>query len=99
MPQPLDSPQPESAGMTPEQWNRVARVYESALEREPPLRAAFLADACAGDDALRSEVDSLLAHEGTPLVVDHAMLTVAAAVLEPDSMLEPNTHLGQYRIE
>src|SRR5262249_16991760 len=46
--------------MTPERWRRIERLYHAALERDTDERAAFLADACAGDEALRGEVESLL---------------------------------------
>ena len=49
--------------MTPERWQQVQRLYQAALEREPSRRAAFLKEACAGDEALRREVESLLAYQ------------------------------------
>ena len=49
--------------MKPERWQQIERLYHSALEREAGQRVAFLAEACAGDDALRGEVESLLAHD------------------------------------
>ena len=49
--------------MTPEQWLEVERLYYAALERDADARAAFLTDACAGDDALRQEVESLFAYQ------------------------------------
>ena len=49
---------------TPERWARVERLYHEALARGAHEREAFLADACAGDDALRREIESLLAHDG-----------------------------------
>ncbi|HEU4723065.1 MAG TPA: protein kinase [Gemmatimonadaceae bacterium] len=47
--------------MTPERWRAVDAILQAALEREPARRDAFVADACAGDESLRREVDSLLA--------------------------------------
>ncbi|MGH9938715.1 MAG: protein kinase domain-containing protein, partial [Blastocatellia bacterium] len=47
--------------MTPEHWKQIARLFDEALELEPDRRADFLAEACAGDDALRREVETLLA--------------------------------------
>src|SRR5262245_20010358 len=99
MPPSIDSWQLEGPAMTPERWKRVAHLYESALERDPLVRAAFVAQACSGDDLLRREVESLLAHEGTPLVVDQEMMAVAVPLLVSDGMLEPNTQLGPYRLE
>ena len=49
---------------TPERWARTERLYHEALACAANERASFLADACAGDDALRREVESLLAHDG-----------------------------------
>ena len=43
-----------------ERWHDVARLYNAALEHDGDDRAAFLEEACAGDDALRKEVESLL---------------------------------------
>jgi eukaryotic-like serine/threonine-protein kinase len=46
-----------------DRWQQIEQLYHSALEREGNQRAAFLKEACAGDDALRQEVESLLAQE------------------------------------
>jgi eukaryotic-like serine/threonine-protein kinase len=51
--------------MTLERWSDVARLYHAAASRDAAERAAFLADACAGDDALRHEIESLLAQESS----------------------------------
>ena len=45
-------------------WNRAERLYHEALERKESDRKAFLESACVGDEALRSEVESLLGHDG-----------------------------------
>jgi serine/threonine protein kinase len=47
--------------MTPERWQQVKRVLENVLETAPSERAVFLEQACDGDQALRQEVESLLA--------------------------------------
>jgi eukaryotic-like serine/threonine-protein kinase len=49
--------------MKPERWEQLARLHRAALEREESQRAAFLQEACAGDEELRREVESLLAPE------------------------------------
>jgi very-short-patch-repair endonuclease len=46
--------------MTPERWRQVEQIYHSALEREESQRSSFLKE--AGDEVLRLEVESLLAH-------------------------------------
>src|SRR5207248_10534278 len=47
--------------MTPERWQQLKQIFQSALERNPAERSAFLNQACADDPALRSEVESLIA--------------------------------------
>ncbi len=49
--------------MTPERWAQIERLYQAAVEREPESRAAFLDEACMGDEELRREVASLLAYD------------------------------------
>src|SRR5262245_33884573 len=85
--------------MNPDRWRQVADVYESAMEREPAARAAFLADACREDSDLRREVESLLAQEHTAVVVDQDMLAVATAVLGSQWRLQPGSAIGPYRVD
>ncbi|HVF51141.1 MAG TPA: serine/threonine-protein kinase, partial [Pyrinomonadaceae bacterium] len=47
--------------MTPERWKLVEGVFQSALDKLPEERAAFLEEACAGDALLRVQVEALLA--------------------------------------
>ena len=47
--------------MTPERWRQITELFHAALERDARDRAAFLADACAGDEGVRREVESMLA--------------------------------------
>jgi len=47
--------------MRPERWQQVSQLFQSALEREPHERTFYLQDACGADDALRRQVESLLA--------------------------------------
>src|SRR3984893_4995476 len=46
--------------MTPERWQQVKAPLLVALELTPPSRAAYLDQACAGDQPLRDELDRLL---------------------------------------
>ena len=49
--------------MEPERWKLADRLLYEALERPPAERAEFVRLACAGDNALEREVQSLLAWE------------------------------------
>jgi serine/threonine protein kinase len=83
--------------MTLERWSEVARLYHDAASRDAAERAAFLADACAGDDALRHEVESLLAQEPSAEgflsapVVAGGMLDIGPSFI--------GRQLGPYRID
>jgi serine/threonine protein kinase len=62
-----------------ERWKQIERLYHAALERETATRAAFLAEACAGDEELRREVVSLIAYDGHPAsLIESPVLEVAA---------------------
>jgi serine/threonine protein kinase len=47
--------------LKPDRWERVKELFEAALEQPSDRRARFLIKECRGDEALRSEVESLLA--------------------------------------
>ena len=56
----------------------VARIYELAVEQDPATRDAFLAETCAGDEALRHEVESLLRQDDASVVLDQPVWATAA---------------------
>src|SRR3974390_3009238 len=68
--------------MEPERWQKVEELYHAALEREESERAAFLEEACAGDPALRDEVESLLAYQTrAENFIEAPVLELAAEIL------------------
>ena len=68
--------------MTPERYRQVGDLYHAALEVDASERAAFLERACAGDDDLRHEVESLIAsHEQATEFIAAPALAVAAGQL------------------
>jgi eukaryotic-like serine/threonine-protein kinase len=79
--------------MTPERWRRVEELYDAALMRGADSRDAFLADACAGDEELRREVESLL----TQPVSAEGFLE-APAVATPDPSILSGKRLGIYEV-
>src|SRR5205085_1741342 len=60
---PTDRPRSMGAPppMTPARWRAVDAILQAALACEPERRDAVVAVACGDDEALRREVDSLLA--------------------------------------
>src|SRR5262245_18448072 len=50
--------------MTPERWRQITTIFHAAIARDEQARAAWLDEACAGDQDLRVEVDSMVrAHQ------------------------------------
>jgi eukaryotic-like serine/threonine-protein kinase len=49
--------------MTPERLRQIEDLFHRALEKTESQRAAFLDEACAGDEPMRREVESLLNQE------------------------------------
>jgi eukaryotic-like serine/threonine-protein kinase len=43
-------------------WEKVEQIYNAALERPEAERAAFLGEACGGDEELRRDLESLLGY-------------------------------------
>ena len=50
--------------MNPQRWRQIERLYHEAMAQPAAARAGFLAAACAGDEALRGDVEELLAAVG-----------------------------------
>jgi len=84
-----------------ERWATVKRIHQAALERELSQRGAFLDEACAGDAALRSEVESLLTYEPAAVsFMESPALDVAARSVSQDlSIPLVGRTLGHYRVE
>ena len=68
--------------MKPEHWQRIKSLLQSALEREPGERSAFLVAACAGDESLRREVESfIISHEQAGGFIEEPAFEVMAESL------------------
>jgi Tol biopolymer transport system component len=84
--------------MNSQQWQRLSQVYEAVLDRPAYERDAFLAAACEGDEALRREVEALLAQENRIGPLDRPVY-VADHMVTPHSTLANGTVVGPYRVE
>ncbi len=67
-----------------DRWARVERIYHEAVDRPVGERASFLDSACAGDAALRHELESLLARDG-PSLLERSALDAAAMAIAQDA--------------
>lgn len=87
--------------MTPERWQQIERVLQIALELEPAERAALLERECAGDPALREEVESLIAsaQPADSFLGADAVEDAAALLEDADSDSLIGHEVGHYLIE
>jgi len=87
--------------MTPERWQQIEKIYHATLEREPANRASFLVEACAGDEELRREIESLLAsHDQAASFIESSPDDVVAGMMaekQTSSMI--GRTLGHYTIQ
>jgi serine/threonine protein kinase/tetratricopeptide (TPR) repeat protein len=86
--------------MKPNRHQQIEKVFHEALDRPPEERDAFIRQACGGDEALSSEVKSLLGFdERAADFISESPADVAAAIIaahQTQSML--GRSLGHYRI-
>jgi eukaryotic-like serine/threonine-protein kinase len=84
--------------MTPERWKQVDQLMQDALDRGPAERAAFIAEACGGDDELRREVESLIGfHERAENFIETPPADVAADWLAVKELRTGQT-IGHYQL-
>ena len=93
--------------MDSDRWQQVDGLLQSALERPPEQRDAFLRHACAGDEQLEREVRSLLKaeHQAGRFLDNPAIEAVALALAQQqvrkaqeDDDLQVGRTVSHYRI-
>src|SRR2546430_13513350 len=87
--------------MTPERWRRVEKLYHAALAREAGDRELFLANACAGDDALRRDVESLLTQPASAeaFLGEPAGIMAARLMSGPGPSIPVGHRIGAYQVQ
>lgn len=83
--------------MTPERYQKVKSIFEKALELPSVHRPAYLAQACAGDEELRRQVEQMLSSDTETTFLDAAPVRPLAALLEQEEYKVPE-RLGPYEI-
>ncbi|MCX6598315.1 MAG: serine/threonine-protein kinase, partial [Acidobacteria bacterium] len=96
--------------MTPDRWQRVEALFESALDLPSEARPAFLSQQCGADAELRRQVEDLLQQDAAagsfleaPAML-YAETLMDPAVVPPPLMGSPagpgiGQRLGAYRLE
>jgi serine/threonine protein kinase/WD40 repeat protein len=86
-------------------WQEIERIYHAAREQDASARAGFLVKACAGDEGLRREVESLLAQDeevGSFLQSPAIEMTPASLLVDgslpapPSPGFEPGAMIAHY---
>lgn len=82
-----------------QRFERIENLFQQALDLRPEERGPFLDTACAGDRELRSEVESLLEHDGdSEQWMTEALQGTVQSFFETVS-IKPGTRLGDYDIQ
>jgi serine/threonine protein kinase len=86
--------------MTPERWQQVKEIFNSAIMHRTEERSSFVSRACSGDDELRSEVESLIAsHEESGSFIDKPAFEAAASLLTREKIeLNSGQMIGSYEV-
>ena len=66
--------------MTIERWAQIEELFHAALERDSSARAAFLTEACAGDEPLRRQVTALVKQDDSDFINTPALNLAARAL-------------------
>ncbi len=87
--------------MKAERWKQINDLFQSAVERAPEERAAFLDEACHDDEGMRREVESLLtSHKRAENFIEVPAFEVAPELATNDSAsVLVGKLIGHYRIE
>jgi Tol biopolymer transport system component len=87
--------------MTPERWKRIEGLYQEARSRSPADRTVFLARACADDEALRRDVESLLAESDSDdgFLAEPALAMSAGTISDRVLTTMVGASLGGYQLQ
>src|SRR5215472_11654685 len=81
--------------MLARRWREIESLYHSACELSPEERRAFLESACGSDEALRREIESLLANAQAAAAFLETHSPELAAI-EQEPRIPAGTQIGPY---
>ena len=85
--------------MEPDRWKRTEELYHAASALHADARAAFLRDACRDDDAMRRDVESLIAADANGLLDGPGLAVPADLDLDLRSASMAGHTLGGYHLQ
>src|SRR5262245_29131738 len=84
-------------------WRQIAELYDSAHQHEAQERQALVRAAAGDDSDIRREVESLLANDETPAILDISVGDVIGALgesaFDDNHGVHNGTMVGPYRVE
>lgn len=87
--------------MTPQKWQQIKDVFQSAIELEASRRRSFLDEACRGNSELRNEVERLIVlHEqaGDFIETPASDSTLPIGLFEPQAEPVIGRRIGPYKV-
>ena len=86
--------------ISPERWQQVKQIFQSAIERPPSEREGFISQACGDDPDLRNQVQTLISSYDE---ADGSFQTVAAnlaaqMVFDDEAKSLPGHCVGPYEV-
>jgi serine/threonine protein kinase/Tfp pilus assembly protein PilF len=96
----MDEDRTRKDAMTPELWQRLKPLYNSAIEMREPMRAQYIADKCGDDSGLRRELEALLKAADRPTDSDRKPFVYMNDVFSAasNSFSEKEIILGRFQI-
>src|SRR5438552_16642387 len=87
--------------MTPQRWRRVKNIFDAALDAAPEGRESLLAEACAGDPALREDVTHLLeSFDRSDSFIETTAVAENLGLFDgPAPAISEGDQIGHYRID
>lgn len=86
--------------MTPERWKQIEEIYHGAQGLSPSERAAFLDQACRGDESMRRHVQNLLNEPVSGGFLDEpAAVRGAHLIADLTAEARVGSSIGTYQIE
>lgn len=94
----------------PQRWRKLSSLFDRAVDLDPDARRALLDAECAGDSALREDIERMLAADtgtgvldgGVAALVDHDRLRASRTTghdAEEDARASVGTRLGAWQLE
>jgi serine/threonine protein kinase/Flp pilus assembly protein TadD len=86
--------------MIDKKWQKVRKIFDSALRHKPDERRRFVNEVCGDDKTLLAEVESLLSsHDGAESFMETPAVAKVAAVINAETKhLQRGQNLGHYEI-